>query len=286
VSLLALAPIVTPKGNVLPLQALADISEQMDSDSLRRVDGRRTVTLYIIPPRSIALETAVAKVREELVPILYQQGAVGKDVSLDISGAADQLEATKAALSSNFLVAVLIIYLLLVAIFNHWGYPLFVLITIPLGLAGGLVGLQALNYTGSLFAYFGGQGWHQPFDMITMLGFLILLGTVVNNPILIVEQSRKNLQSGQFGVVEAVKSAVASRLRPILMSTATTLFGLLPLVLFPGAGSELYRGVGIVVLAGLIVATLLSLTFLPALLISVLSRTHKTNSAEVAHHHD
>jgi multidrug efflux pump subunit AcrB len=180
----------------------------------------------------------------------------------------------------------LIIYLLLVAIFNHWGYPLFVLITIPLGLAGGLVGLQALNSIGSLFAYLGGQGWHQPFDMITMLGFLILLGTVVNNPILIVEQSRKNLQSGQFGVVEAVKSAVASRLRPILMSTATTLFGLLPLVLFPGAGSELYRGVGIVVLAGLIVATLLSLTFLPALLISVLSRTHKTNSAEVAHHHD
>jgi multidrug efflux pump subunit AcrB len=119
-----------------------------------------------------------------------------------------------------------------------------------------------------------------------MLGFLILLGTVVNNPILIVEQSRKNLQSGQFGIVDAVKSAVASRLRPILMSTATTLFGLLPLVLFPGAGSELYRGVGIVVLAGLIVATLLSLTFLPALLISVLSRTHKTNSAEVAHHHD
>ena len=285
-SQLALAPIVTPKGNVLPLQALADISEQMDSDSLRRVDGRRTVTLYIIPPRSIALETAVAKVREELVPILYQQGAVGKDVSLDISGAADQLEATKAALSSNFLVAVLIIYLLLVAIFNHWGYPLFVLITIPLGLAGGLVGLQALNSIGSLFAYLGGQGWHQPFDMITMLGFLILLGTVVNNPILIVEQSRKNLQSGQFGVVDAVKSAVASRLRPILMSTATTLFGLLPLVLFPGAGSELYRGVGIVVLAGLIVATLLSLTFLPALLISVLSRTHKTNSAEVAHHHD
>lgn len=285
-SQLALAPIVTPKGNVLPLQALADISEQMDSDSLRRVDGRRTVTLYIIPPRSIALETAVAKVREELVPILYQQGAVGKDVSLDISGAADQLEATKAALSSNFLVAVLIIYLLLVAIFNHWGYPLFVLITIPLGLAGGLVGLQALNSIGSLFAYLGGQGWHQPFDMITMLGFLILLGTVVNNPILIVEQSRKNLQSGQFGVVDAVKSAVASRLRPILMSTATTLFGLLPLVLFPGAGSELYRGVGIVVLAGLIVATLLSLTFLPALLISVLSRTHKTNSAEVAHHND
>ncbi|MGX7654832.1 efflux RND transporter permease subunit [Shewanella putrefaciens] len=274
---LALAPIVTPTGNVLPLQALADISEQMDSNSLRRVDGRRTVTLYIIPPRNIALETAVTKVREELVPLLYQQGAVAKDVSLDISGAADQLEATRAALSSNFIVAVLIIYLLLVAIFNHWGYPLFVLVTIPLGLAGGLVGLETLNAVGYLFQQLSGQGWHQPFDMITMLGFLILLGTVVNNPILIVEQSRKNLQSGHLSVIEAVKAAVENRLRPILMSTATTLFGLLPLVLFPGAGSELYRGVGIVVLSGLMVATLLSLTFLPAILISVLSFTHKAD---------
>lgn len=281
---LALAPIVTPRGNVLPLQALADIHEKVDSDSLRRVDGRRTVTLYIIPPRAIALETAVAKVREELVPLLYQQGAMPKGVSLDISGAADQLDATKAALGGNFAVAVLIIYLLLVAIFNHWGYPLFVLITIPLGLAGGLVGLEMLNALGQLAPFFGAQVWHQPFDMITMLGFLILLGTVVNNPILIVEQSRKNLQSGHFTVIAAVQNALASRLRPILMSTATTLFGLLPLVLFPGAGSELYLGVGIVVLAGLLVATLLSLSFLPALLVTVLSLTHRAASTGDTQH--
>lgn len=274
---LAQSPMITPAGHVLPLQVLADIRETADSDSLRRVDGRRTVTLYIIPPREVALETAVAQVQQQLLPLLYQQGDVAQGVSISISGASDQLDATKAALGGNFLVAVLIIYLLLVAIFSHWGYPLFVLATIPLGLAGGVLGLQLFNALGEVQQWLGGAAMHQPLDMITMLGFLILLGTVVNNPILIVEQSRKNIQAG-LAVADAIKDAVASRLRPILMSTATTVFGLLPLVLFPGAGSELYRGVGIVVLAGLVLSTLLSLSFLPALLVTVLNRTHTSGT--------
>ncbi len=241
-----------------------------DSDTLRRVDGRRTVTLYIIPPRSVALETAVDRVRQQLVPALQRQGAIAPGVMLDISGASDQLDETKAALSSNFLIAVVLIYLLLVAIFSHWGYPLFILATVPLGLAGALVGLVGINGISGLLSTIGLGGFYQPFDMITMLGFLILLGTVVNNPILIVDQSRHNLQFLGVSVTEAVLQAVATRLKPILMSTTTTVFGLAPLVLLPGEGTELYRGVGIIVLCGLIFSTLISLTFLPALLVSVL----------------
>lgn len=267
---LAQTPVLTPGGAVLPLSSLADLAEVADSDTLRRVDGRRTVTLYIIPPRSVALETAVATVQQQLVPQLQRDGAIGTDVTLDISGASDQLDETRAALGSNFAVAVLLIYLLLVAIFSHWGYPLFILATVPLGLAGALVGLTAVNGVSSMLTHVGLGGFHQPFDMITMLGFLILLGTVVNNPILIVDQSRHNLQSGRQSVQQAVAQAVATRLRPILMSTATTIFGLAPLVLIPGEGTELYRGVGIIVLCGLLFSTLISLTFLPALLVSVL----------------
>ncbi|WP_273023291.1 efflux RND transporter permease subunit [Rheinheimera sp.] len=267
---LAQTPVLTPGGAVLPLSSLADLAEVADSDTLRRVDGRRTVTLYIIPPRSVALETAVAMVQQQLVPQLQRDGAIGTDVTLDISGASDQLDETRAALGSNFAVAVLLIYLLLVAIFSHWGYPLFILATVPLGLAGALVGLTAVNGVSSVLAHVGLGGFHQPFDMITMLGFLILLGTVVNNPILIVDQSRHNLQSGRQSVQQAVSQAVATRLRPILMSTATTIFGLAPLVLIPGEGTELYRGVGIIVLCGLLFSTLISLTFLPALLVSAL----------------
>jgi multidrug efflux pump subunit AcrB len=106
--------------------------------------------------------------------------------------------------------------------------------------------------------------------MITMLGFLILLGTVVNNPILVVDRTRELLRDPAMSVSEAVRQAVASRLRPILMTTLTTVFGLAPLVLIPGAGTELYRGLGVVVLSGLVCSTIVTLTFLPAALVELL----------------
>ena len=261
---LAQSPVVTPQG-ILPLNALADLEEKADSDSLRRVDGRRTVTVYIIPPRDVALETAQQRVREQLLVQLKQQGDLLPGVNVSIGGAADQLDKTRAALSSNFIVALALCYLLLVAIFKHWGYPLFIMATVPLGMAGGLLGLVMINGLAGLLA-----GFHQPFDMITMLGFLILLGTVVNNPILIVDQSRRNIESGAQSVLEAVTNALQMRLKPIVMSTMTTLCGLAPLVFIPGEGSELYRGVGMIVLCGIAVSTLVSLTVLPALLVSLL----------------
>lgn len=263
---LAAAPLTLPQGGVIPLDAVADLIESKNSDSVRRVDGNRTVTVYIIPPREVALETAEGIVRNQLLPTLWQQGSIAQGINVSISGAADQLEATKASLSSNFIVAIVLCFLLLVAIFTHWRYPLFILATVPLGMAGGLLGLIAVNGVNALIG-----GTHQPFDMITMLGFLILLGTVVNNPILIVDQTRRFLDQGKQ-VREAVRGAVQKRLKPILMSTATTIFGLAPLVLIPGEGTELYRGVGVIVMCGIFVSTFLSLTFLPALLMGLLKQ--------------
>ena len=172
-------------------------------------------------------------------------------------------------------------YLLLVAIFNHWRYPAFILATVPLGMAGGLLGLVVVNGINQGLAVFGWQPFHQPFDMITMLGFLILLGTVVNNPILIVDQTRRNIENLGLTVREAVLKAVEKRLMPILMSTFTTIFGLAPLVVIPGEGTELYRGVGIIVLSGILFSTLLTLTFLPALLVSVLKDKGSLERAEL-----
>jgi multidrug efflux pump subunit AcrB len=248
---------------------MADFVESKSSDSVRRVDGSRTVTVYIIPPRDVALETAEAIVRNELLPALWQQGSISQGINVSISGAADQLEATKTALSGNFVVAIALCFLLLVAIFTHWRYPLFILATVPLGMAGGLLGLVLINAVNAGLNTMGLGGAHQPFDMITMLGFLILLGTVVNNPILIVDQTKRFLEQGET-VQAAVRNAVKKRLKPIFMSTATTLFGLAPLVLIPGEGTELYRGVGVIVLCGIFSSTLLSLTFLPALLMGLL----------------
>ena len=266
---LASSPILTPQGNIIPLNAIADLVESKNSDSVRRVDGKRTVSVFIIPPREIALETAEVIVRNDLLPALWQQGEIAQGINVSISGAADQLESTKASLSSNFAIAIILIFLLLVAIFNHWRFPLFILATVPLGMAGGLLGLILINAVNALLTSMGINAGHQPFDMITMLGFLILLGTVVNNPILIVDQTRRFLEKGE-NVRVAVRSAVEKRLKPILMSTTTTIFGLAPLVLLPGEGTELYRGVGVIVMCGIFVSTLLSLTFLPALLMGLL----------------
>ncbi len=263
-------PIYTPTGAVLPLGAISRITETVDTSTVRRVNGNRTVTLNIIPPRSVPLETGVEQVRSEVVGYLRERGQIPAGVNLSISGAADQLDATRSALLGNYAVALLIIYLLLVAIFTHWGYPLLIMTSIPLGIAGGIVGLWMMNAVGALLPLLGGTAVVQPFDMISMLGFLILMGTVVNNPILIVHRAVGNFKEEGMHAVEAVQEAVQARLRPIAMSTITTIFGLAPLVLIPGAGTELYRGVGAIVMFGIIGAALVTLTMLPALTAMVL----------------
>jgi len=263
-------PLYTPQGAVVPVSAVADLVQTVDTDTLRRVDGQRTVTVYVIPPRSIPLESGVALVRERVIDALRADGQVPDGVTLELSGASDQLDATREALMGNLLVALLICYFLLVAIFTRWGLPLLIMITVPVGIAGGLLGLAALNGVGALLPLVGMKALAQPFDMITMLGFLILVGTVVNNPILILDQTLKNLENGGMAVLDAVNAAVRVRLRPVMMTTLTTVFGLAPLVFLPGAGTELYRGVGVIVLGGLICSTLVTITFLPALLVTVL----------------
>lgn len=264
----------TPSGATLPLSAVASIDETMDTSVIRRVDSSRTVTLNVIPPPSIALEAGVEQA-ERMLERLRREGELPSAVDISISGASDQLNATRDALMGNFLIAIVIVYLLLVAIFSHWGYPLLILTSIPLGVVGGIMGLAAMNAVGSLLPLIGIAPLSQPFDMITMLGFLILMGTVVNNPILVVDQARRRLHDKQLSVQEAVSQAVQTRLRPIAITTLTTLCGLSPLVFLPGEGTELYRGVGAIVLFGLLGASIVTVTFLPALMISVLTLTQR-----------
>jgi multidrug efflux pump subunit AcrB len=275
-------PIYAPVGQVVPVSAVADLVETVDTDTIRRVDGRRTVTVYIIPPRSIALETAIDRVRADVLSALASEGALPRGVSYDITGAGDQLDATRESLSGNFGIALILCYLVLVAIFTHWGYPLVILTAVPLGIAGGIIGLAVLNFGGSLLPLVGAAAISQPFDMITMLGFLILVGIVVNNPILIVDRALSNVRVEGMEAEAAVAEAVEARIRPIMMSMITTVFGLAPLVFLPGAGTELYRGVGAIVLFGLLFATLVTLTFLPSLLVMILKRGERRRARATA----
>ncbi len=273
-------PVYTPSGAVVPLSSLATVSETVDTNNIRRVDGQRTVTLNIIPPEAVALETAVDIVKRDVIGHMQNTGQLPASVKIVITGASDQLQATRESLSANYVVALIIIYLLLVAIFTHWGYPALIMTTIPLGIASGIVGLALLNAFGAWLPALGWPAIHQSFDMITMLGFLILMGTVVNNPILIVHQAMVNLRQG-MAALESVREAVDTRLRPIAMSTLTTVCGLAPLVFIPGEGTELYRGVGVIVMAGIVGTALVTLTFLPALTLLVLQRIEARSTGDL-----
>jgi HAE1 family hydrophobic/amphiphilic exporter-1 len=126
---------------------------------------------------------------------------------------------------------------------------------VPPGALGGFLGLALMN---RFLTY-------QSLDVLTMLGFFILVGTVVNNSTLIVHQSLNHMREEGMEAQAAIREATRNRIRPIFMTIASNVFGMLPLVLFPGAGSELYRGLGAVVLGGLIVSTIFTLFLVPAL---------------------
>lgn len=276
-------PLYAPVGGVTTVGAIAELVERVDTASIRRLNGDRTVTLNVIPPPSIALETAVNTVQSDLIKKFRDDGTLPESVAIDVSGAGDQLQKTRQSLTGNFIIALVLSYLLLTAVFSHWGFPVIILTTVPIGIAGGIGGLWLLNMAGSFLPAFGFAAIQQPFDMITMLGFLILLGTVVNNPILIVTRTIDARREGA-AISEAVKDATLSRLRPILISTTTTVVGIMPLVLFPGAGTELYRGVGAIVLFGLLFSTLVTLVFLPSLLhLALTAVDHLTGQRDSRH---
>ena len=167
------------------------------------------------------------------------------------------------------ILALLITYLLMAALFESWIHPLVIILSVPLGAVGGVLGLQLLN----VYLMMLGE-MPQSLDVLTMLGFVILIGTVVNNPILIVHQALNHMREDGMDPAPAILESVRNRIRPIFMTTMTTLLGLAPLVLFPGAGSELYRGLGAVVLGGLAVSTVFSLVLVPVLFTLMLELQH------------
>jgi HAE1 family hydrophobic/amphiphilic exporter-1 len=162
-----------------------------------------------------------------------------------------------------------IVFLVMAILFESFVLPLVVMISVPVAAAGGVGGLAVLNMFQA-----------QPLDMLTLLGFVILVGIVVNNAILIVHQSLYHLREEGMPAVEAIEEATRNRIRPIFMSTLTSVFGMLPLVVFPGAGSELYRGLGAVVVGGLSMSAFLTLLTVPPLLRLVL--TEKPGEAQEA----
>jgi len=249
---LAGLPIFTPQSGIQVLGELASIQRTVGPTQLRRVNGQRTVTLQVLPPPNMTIEDALNTVRSEIGPEI--QAALPADAEIYYRGTADQLAGAVTDMSRNFILAVLILALIMAAMFRSVRDSMIVLLVMPLAVVGGVIGLRVLN----LFTY-------QALELLTMIGFIILLGLVVNNAILLVHQTREAERDGADRTT-AVAQAIRIRARPIFMSTLTSICGMLPLMLVPGVGSEIYRGLATVIVGGMSVSAVFTLLLLPSIL--------------------
>ena len=242
-------PLHTPDAGIIPFGELVDIERTAGPNTIRRLDRRRTITLEVTPPEDMPLAYALDIIQNEVAPGI--EASLPADGVIRYGGSADNLKIAIDNLSNSFIVALIILVLLMAALFRSFSDSLLVMLALPLATIGGVIALKILGLAA---------------DLITLIGFIILLGLVVNNAILLVYQAR-NLEREGESRKNAVYAAVRTRIRPILMSTATTVFGMLPLVIFAGSGTELYRGLAAVIVGGMIVSTVFTLLLIPSCLL-------------------
>ena len=247
-------PVVTADGRIVPVGNLADVQETTGPTEIQRIDRSRTMTVSVVPNDSIPLEAAAELLEEKILNPMREKG-LPEGVRFRLGGSADKLAATWNHMQLDLLLALIIVFLVMAVLFESFLYPWVVMLTVPVAAAGGLGGLALLNTYVT-----------QSLDMLTMLGFVILIGIVVNNAILLVHQTLFHIREDGMDANSAIETATRNRIRPIFMSTLTSVFGMLPLVAFPGAGSELYRGLGSVVLGGLSLSAVLTMAIVPPMM--------------------
>ncbi|RMF84913.1 MAG: efflux RND transporter permease subunit, partial [Planctomycetota bacterium] len=291
---IAQVPVYSPTGRIVPLSAAADLVATTAPQQINHVERQRAVTLSVTPPESMALESVIRTITEKFEPELRASGQIDPSVLISLTGNADKLIAARNAMigkwegwtmrsfvnivSGRFFLSVLIVYLLMAALFESWVYPFVIMFSVPLAIFGGFLGLF-LAHTGTLLTT---DQPVQQLDVITFLGFVILVGLVVNNAILLVHQSLIYMREQNLDPQIAIPRAVRVRVRPVFMTSLTTIGGQIPLALMPGAGSELYRGLASVMLGGLLIATIGTLVLVPAVLSVVVSLRRATVHAPPA----
>ena len=269
---------------IVPIAQLGTVRETQSPQEIKRIEEQRAIAFSITPPEGRAIEQAEAEVLA-VVEELRASGQIAPDIVARPAGTSDKLADVRAALlgrwhgftfdsvlsllQSRMFLALLIVYLLMAALFESFLYPFVIMFSVPLAVVGGFGGLAIMH------------AWDptQQLDTLTMLGFVILIGVVVNNAILIVHQALNYMRglgegegdtTGALAPREALQESVRTRIRPIFMTTTTSVLGMLPLVLAGGSGSELYKGLGSVVVGGLATSTLFTLLIVPLMFSLVL----------------
>jgi len=230
------------------LGSVVNIVETEGPTQINHMEMDRSVSLSVTKSNEAPLQAVVEAIDTKVLDPIRSKMELGYSVSL--SGQARDLDTTAKALGGSFALAVVIIYLLMAALFESFLWPLVIMFSVPLAASGAILGVYLTD---------------SRLDVLTMLGFIILAGIVVNNAILLVYQALRNSREGGMSEHEAVVESVRMRIRPIFMSAITTVFGMLPLVVRGGAGSELYSGLAASIVGGLTVSTIFTLVLIPAI---------------------
>ena len=254
-------PMWTPAGRTVTLGQVAPLEPAPGFSAIEHTEQQRSVKLECYFSGDAPVGAIVEHVRDKIITPLEKDGTIPVGYVVDLRGTARDLAQIWNALRLSFILALVITYLLMAALFESFTHPLVIILSVPLAVVGGYAMLFVMaGY--NLFIL----GSPPPMlDVVTMLGFIILIGIVTNNAILVVAQALNFMHNEKLPLVEAVIASVDSRIRPIFMSTLTSILGMLPLVLRPGPGSELYQGLGAVIVGGLAVSTVFTLILTPVL---------------------
>jgi multidrug efflux pump len=228
-------------GELVPLSSLVTVSEGADAATLNRFNRLRSITISANLAPGYTLGEALTFLRgiaEETLPT---------EARIDYKGQSRELQESSSSVLVTFSLALLVVFLVLAAQFESFIHPLVIMLTVPLAVVGALLGLELSG--GSLNIY-------------SQIGIVMMVGLAAKNGILIVEFANQ-LRDAGASVEEAIKEAARLRLRPIVMTSISTVIGVLPLILGGGAGAESRMAIGVVVFAGVFFSTVLTLGVVP-----------------------
>ncbi len=240
--------IVGSRGGV-PVR-VSDVAKTLEGRGPTKIDRRNrqrqiTVSAYLAPGKVIG---NMQQIINPKIAALQAQGKLGKATTYDWQGEANTMAEEGKFMFAALGLAVVLVYMLMAALFNNLLYPLIIMLTIPQALVGGLLGLMIANV---------------PLSIIAMIGVIMLMGLVTKNAILLVDFTN-TLRGRGYRREDALAEAGPTRLRPILMTTLAQIGGALPIALALGRGSEFRQPLGIVIIGGLLLSTLLTLLVIPA----------------------
>lgn len=284
-------PVATPSGHAVSLGSLAEVRRVTSPPQINRVNRQRAITVDFSAPTGVPLEEAIGII-ETAVAAERDAGNIPAGIDIGYTGSASKLKSVRTALlgdgtlagtfASSLFLALLVVYLLMCVLFQSWLRPLVIMFAVPPATFGGFLGLAVVHWWSVKDRYAPVQN----LDVLTMLGIVLLIGIVVNNAILIVHQAlnfMRGVGEGEDDKIEpmsardAITESVRTRVRPIMMTSVTSVAGMLPLVLMPGSGSELYRGMGGVVVGGMLMSTVFTLVLVPLLFSLVMDMQRVVN---------